>query len=242
MENFTPSHINYIHRNQTLYWSGSDQRRLWEQHMKDPKNCEYLTNAGWDDEYAIEYKFNSSGFRDEEFDQRPNCLAIGCSFTEGVGLNKDQTWPTKLTNLIGMHVWNLGVGGAATDTCFRMTDHYIKILNPKTVFLLVPPPARVELHTDNGVRSYLVTDTDIPAGIKEWFLYEGNSTINRYKNILAIRQICADANVNLIIEDCCHTEYDGDLARDLMHYGEKTQDSIANLFYKDYINGTTESN
>ena len=241
MENYLPTHRNYCNRGQTLYWSGGDSRDMWEKNMKNPKTREYLIQAGWHDEYAIEYKFNSYGFRDDEFDQRDNCLAIGCSFTEGVGLRKDQIWPTKLTNLIDTHVWNLGAGGAATDTCFRILDYYIKILNPKAVFLLVPPPMRVELHSDKGVNSYLVTDTVIPAEIKEWFLHEDNSKINRYKNILAMRQLCADAKINLYVKDSL-TDVPVPPpapARDLMHHGEKAQDQIAQLFYEDYKNGNS---
>lgn len=240
MEHPILHHINVEHRGKTLHWSGSDKYRLWEKNMQDPNLYEYLKSAGWDSEYAIEYTYNNYGFRDAEFDQRPNCLAIGCSFTEGVGLRQDQIWPTKLTNLLGMHVWNLGVGGGAADTCFRVLDHYIKILNPRAVFILIPPPMRVELHTEYGPISYLVSDTNMPLEIKEWFLYDDNSKINRHKNILAMRQLCADANASIYIKDSL-TDMPGDdnPARDLMHFGEESHDHIAKVFYEEYINGNS---
>lgn len=235
-----PYHVNIYYSNQTVYWSGSDRRDTWLNHMNNRETRKFLESMGWDNEHSIEYKFNSYGFRDDEFDQRTNCIAVGCSFTEGVGLRQDQIWPTKLANLIGTHIWNLGVGGAAADTCFRILDHYIKILKPKAVFLLIPPMMRVELHTENEVRAYLVSETKIPAEIKKWFSYEANGITNRYKNILAMKQICADAGIKLYTQDSVGNafKYD-DLARDLMHYGEGTQSFIASEFYKEYINGTT---
>lgn len=232
-----PNHMNLFQRSQTLYWSGSDRHEVWLKHMKDPETRCYLERMGWDNEYAIEYKFNSCGFRDDEFDQRDNCLALGCSFTEGVGLHKNQIWSSKLTELIGTHVWNLGIGGASADTCFRMLDYYIKVLNPKAVFLLVPPSMRVEVHLESEIRSYLATDADISSYAKIWFAHEDNGAINRYKNILAMKQLCADYGIRLYTQDCMSQYSAGDavtiidVARDLMHYGEETQEYIAKEFY-----------
>jgi hypothetical protein len=230
-----PTHVNLPMRSQTLYWSGTDQQDLWKKHMKTPKSYDYLTHMRWNTELAIEYKFNSHGFRDDEFDQRDCHLALGCSFTEGVGLCKDQTWPARLTNLIGNHVWNLGIGGASVDTCFRMLDHYLEVLRPKSVFLLIPPLMRVELHSEDEIRSYLVSDTDIPAFVKKWVSCEDNANVNRYKNILAMKQLCADQNIKLYTQHC-NPVFEDDYARDLMHYGKKTHKHFAKNFYKDYIN------
>lgn len=233
-------HKNIHYSNQTLYWSGSDTQELWKNHMNNSDTRKYLESMGWDNEYAIEYKFNSCGFRDDEFDQRPNCIAIGCSFTEGVGLQQENIWPTKLTEFLGIHVWNLGVGAGAADTCFRILDHYVKLLNPQAVFLLVPPLMRVELHIKNEVVSYVATDIGIPSEIKQWFSYEANGITNRYKNILAMKQICADSGIKLYIQDSTgNISIDNDVARDLMHFGKDTQKFIASNFYKEYIYGNS---
>lgn len=238
MEQSIPYHINHQYQGQTVYWSGSDRKDVWEKNIKSSNNYEYLKSAGWDNEYAIEYKFNSHGFRDAEFDQRDNFIAIGCSFTEGVGLGKDQIWPTKLTNLVGTHVWNLGIGGAAADTCFRILDYYIQVLKPKAVFFLVPPVMRVELHYDDRIESHLANDGHVSNFVKQWFVCEDNGTINRYKNTLAMKQICYTAGVNLYVQDSISNMLENiELARDLLHPGEEYQDYIAKLFYEDFING-----
>jgi len=49
----------------------------------------------------------------------------GCSFTEGNGLaNKEEAWPYKLAQRLGVDVVNIGKGGSANDTIFRRTYEY----------------------------------------------------------------------------------------------------------------------
>lgn len=233
-----PYHTNIRHSGQTLYWAGSDKRESWLKNMKDSKVAEYLKSYGWDNEYAIEYVYNSHGFRDEEFDERPNYIAVGCSFTEGIGLRNNQSWPRKLSKLLGVHVWNLGIGGASADTCFRILEHYIDLLKPQAVFLLLPPPMRLELHIRNGIKSFLATDTNLSVTLKEWFATEENSIINRRKNLLAMQQICNGFSVKLYVKDsavdmCCSDNR----ARDMLHHNEDAHEHIAKLFYEDFING-----
>ena len=50
---------------------------------------EYFRERGWDRPEAITYKFNSEGFRCEEFDDSPCLVALGCSFTFGNALPVD---------------------------------------------------------------------------------------------------------------------------------------------------------
>jgi hypothetical protein len=56
-----------------------------------------------------------------------------------------------------------------------------------------------------------------------------------------MRQLCADAKINLYVKDSL-TDVPVPPpapARDLMHHGEKAQDQIAQLFYEDYKNGNS---
>lgn len=236
--NTIPYHMNIHYSGQTLYWAGSDKREVWLENMKDPKVAEHLKSHGWDHEYAIEYTYNSHGFRDDEFDERLNYIAVGCSFTEGIGLRKEQAWPSKLAKLLGLHVWNLGIGGASADTCFRILDHYINVLKPQAVFLLLPPPMRVELHIRDYVKSFLATDTNLSITLKEWFATEDNSIVNRRKNLLAMQQLCNNAGVKMYVKDSAVDMcYSGIRARDMLHHNEDAHNHIAKLFYEDFING-----
>jgi|688.fasta_scaffold04670_18 hypothetical protein len=49
----------------------------------------------------------------------------GCSFTEGNGLaNKEESWPHRLAQRLGVDVVNIGKGGSANDTILRRTYEY----------------------------------------------------------------------------------------------------------------------
>mgnify|MGYP003655831396 CR=1 FL=1 len=65
----------------------------------------------------IEYKYNSWGYRTKEFCELNDdyILVFGCSFTEGIGLNYDDLWSSKLGKKLNMDVFNLGIGGSGPD-------------------------------------------------------------------------------------------------------------------------------
>ena len=66
-----------------------------------------------DESYLVEYKFNDFGYR-ASFDykdllKKPKIVCIGCSFTEGVGLYEEETWPFLLSQKMGLPFFNLGI-------------------------------------------------------------------------------------------------------------------------------------
>ena len=249
-DNTVPDHFNTPVRNQTVYFNGSDHKDLWQSNLEDPTNYEFFKENGWLGEQAIPYVFNTHGFRCDEFDQRPACLALGCSFTEGVGLPIDNVWPTILSKQLNQHVWNLGVGSSALDTCFRLLDYYIDKLNVQGVFLLTPPEHRVEIFSNSKPVIYSPSEEyDIKYPLfKHWVSDEINVTINVRKNLLAIQKLCDNIGVQLITRS--HKDLAGPpnlygnskmqiRARDLMHSGKFNQAHVADLFYKDYNNGNS---
>ena len=64
--------------------------------------------------YGVEYRYNSYGYRTQEFDQvKPgHVLVAGCSLTEGVGLPLNETWVYLLEQSLGHSVVNIAVGGS----------------------------------------------------------------------------------------------------------------------------------
>lgn len=106
----------------------------------------------------ISYKFNSNGFRSDEFDieSSKRILFMGCSFTFGVGLPLEHTWPHILLTLIknntGYNIpfWNLGAGGCGLDLQTRMYYHYGLKLKPQLVFAYFPDYRR-ELYVNDEV-------------------------------------------------------------------------------------------
>jgi lysophospholipase L1-like esterase len=72
--------------------------------------------------YAVEYRYNSLGFRDREFAPRRPCvrrlIVLGDSFTEGQGVRREDAYPSVLDRLLNAarpgswEVWNAGRRGA----------------------------------------------------------------------------------------------------------------------------------
>jgi len=237
-----PNHFNTRVRNQTVYFNGADYKEWWENNLKDPDNYKFFEENGWLDEHAISYTFNTHGFRCEEFDPRPSWLALGCSFTEGVGLAIGDVWPTLLAAQTKSYMWNLGVGSSALDTCFRILDYYIDKLTVRGVFLLQPPHHRFELFIDGKVQMYLPNNDKIHDSIfKSWYSDENNAKFNAQKNILAMKKICDDRKIRFITRPSTELSSGRPYcrARDLMHHGKDDHIHLANLFYEDYKNGNS---
>lgn len=226
------------HANKELLWLDSDSESRWADNMKDTSNAELLTSYGWQHPGAFTYKFNSHGFRCEEFTQEPGILALGCSFTGGVGLPVDQIWCSIVAKKTGLKLWNLGVGSGSMDSCFRLLDYYITKLNIKVVCLFEPNQHRFEIFMPDGSMHWAIpAEPNITIYQELWYKNDQNSIQNYRKNILAIKHLCEVARVKLVEKNAENT-FDAFLgikgfARDLWHPGLPQQEFIANVFLKE---------
>lgn len=192
-------------------WSGSDTE---DSHLRSEKTHPEKFRY-WKDR-SINYNYNNLGFR-SDFNFKPGMkgdLYLGCSFTEGIGLPLECTWPSLLSTELGTRGFNLGTGGYSIDTCFRylVAAHNFG-LKFKRVFLLVPPPNRYEqiikdnsmfkpflnerhqediiFHTMPNMMNHYWSDNTILSGKNELIVgyligSESNALINSYKTTLAI--------------------------------------------------------
>jgi|APGre2960657404_1045060.scaffolds.fasta_scaffold73489_2 hypothetical protein len=229
-----PKHDNWAYRNQTVHWNGSDQSAKFKNNFSNPETRKILQDLGLDSPECISYQFNSYGFRDQEFDSRDCALAFGCSFTQGIGIGELDTWPRLLSSILGIHVWNLGIGGCALDTIFRISEYYIKHLKPKYVLLLEPAPWRIEYAVNSDEFEVILPNTLqlLGAGefIKNWFAHEINSNLNSKKNILGLKYLCSQMAIPLYV---LKTQEHGNdcMARDLLHPGKKYHQNMSEMFY-----------
>jgi hypothetical protein len=223
-------HDNYEFRNQVLSWRSPDSKETFEKNCADSEKKELLNRLGWLEPNCITYKYNSFGFRDEEFDSRDCGIALGCSHTEGIGISEESTWPRVLSKLVGTHIWNLGVCGSSIDTAFRLLDYWILKLKPKFVVLCMPPSGRVEIF-DNFYPISIVPNYQPPhAFYKVWASCDANAEISLRKNLLAIQQLCDQSNIPFRYLD--HTSMPmPPAARDLAHYGVVSHDNFANQMH-----------
>lgn len=81
----------------------------------------------------IDYNFNSMGYRSknpEDLDDN-YLLAFGCSYTEGIGLNEEDIYISKLSKHFNLDLLNLSHGGQGIDYCFYNTINYINKMKKK---------------------------------------------------------------------------------------------------------------
>jgi hypothetical protein len=225
-----PEHYNSNMAGQREFWNGLDTSELYQKNLKE--RYEDLKQNGWIDKEIV-YQFNSHGFRADEFDDSQNSvLSLGCSHTFGVGCNYENTWSYLISSALNCKNFNLAVGGSSNDTAFRLASYWIPKLKPKIVIFLSTEPTRFELHlADGDIENFSVwIKSDMQDQLyKHWMSNNMNSKFNFLKNYLAIKQICEDLGIKFF-----HEKYDNfkyfyiDLARDLQHFGAKTNQKFAN--------------
>ena len=235
MDETAPQHNNNgknnYYCNRIVYWNATDSKSQWEKNQQNPEHAEYFEQQRWITEHAIEYRYNSHGFRDTEFDSTPCYIALGCSHTQGVGLSSRDTWVTLLQNMMGVKVWNLGVSSSSLDTCFRLLDYYINHLEVKGVFVLEPEPSRFELFEGTSVVPYTAQHQFTPQLYKYWISNKNNMLVNVKKNLAAMKFTCIDHEAKFYSMPCTSIDH-VDKARDLMHAGPASNHLIAEKFYK----------
>jgi hypothetical protein len=141
-----PYNHNSAFRSRTVQWSGTDSLANLN------KNKDRLQ---WDN-IEILYNYNSHGFRSQEFlpfQGKPVNVALGCSFTEGVGLPAHMTWPSLIENKTGITTLNFGVGGGSGDTVAMILSNISEFFNIQTAYILWPRLERFDFYAGNNIDS-----------------------------------------------------------------------------------------
>ena len=222
--------------NQSLDWLPMDTEERFNQHLKSHHHYSALRENGWIDN-PFKYTFNSHGFRCEEFSDKPNAVFLGCSFTAGIGLPIEATWASIVAKELGLANFNLGQGGGSGDACFRLFNHWHKILKPQYVFLLAPSKERTEIAVKGGHLPQAMKQLTPHGYPKEyssfyetWITNDSNTLCNNLKNILAIEMLCTRIGakfVNLDLNTFMKLGVEDDFARDLAHPGVKANQNTA---------------
>jgi hypothetical protein len=249
--NTPPWHSGLDAAGKSLEWLPTDSKENYKKLLQDPVHQRYFACMGWDQPGAITYNINSDGFRSQEFDSLGSCMiALGCSYTMGIGLPIETVWPSLVGQKLNLAVANLAWGGNSADTCFRLAEYWIPVLRPHLVAMLAPPPARLELLVDYSADSTLTPAEIFTPGarpmlsdgyqnefLKHWFLIEENQRINQVKNCLAIQQLCHVHNIPCVIEHAADYMYfdrnEIGYARDYMHGGPIAHKKIAEKMLND---------
>ncbi len=123
------------------HFSATDKRELWEANLqKMPADWHYRSKE-------VFYRRDDLGYRSKnlyEIDKSNFFITYGCSYTEGVGLAEDETWPYVLGSELEMDYLNHGLGGTGSQVIFLNSMCFISNtkLRPKFVVCQWPSIAR----------------------------------------------------------------------------------------------------
>lgn len=241
-----PWHFGIKYAGQTLDWlPGDTEENFHKLIAEDPGHLEYFQGQGWLEPGVINYSINSNGFRSDEFDKKTRCIvALGCSYTVGIGLPLKDLWPTLVGNELGLATYNLAWGGMSADTCYRLAEYWIPKLNPELVVMLAPPKSRIELLINDAQAEVFLPSTELnmfgdqDMFLKNWFANDDNARLNNVKNKLAIKQLCHSLGVKCLTYDAhdfmARSRKEVGYSRDYMHAGPKAHQNIYKQVLLDY--------
>lgn len=219
-----------------LEWFPGDTLENFE---KQPKEHQKIWNAKGPIYYDInQYGFRCGGFPEEEC--RESITFLGCSLTHGIGIHKENTWPSLLANKLELREVNLGIPGGSTDSAFRVYNEWQPIIKSKLTCLLLPPCHRMEMISDNkwvNIGNWVEKRRDIPAEFIVKLLDPLLTEVRVDRNVAAIKWIAQETASTLIIIDFNSIKESPDnlRARDNKHPGEYWHEQVAEEFYDKII-------
>lgn len=119
--------------------------------LSERKNKSYTT-SGSDNSGKNIYTYNQLGFRGDTLPLKgKKLMTVGCSHTEGVGVNNDETWPFYLSRKLGYSHINFGYTGRSNDYIARCIHTYIDEINPDLVCIMYTYTSRREFYTNENL-------------------------------------------------------------------------------------------
>jgi lysophospholipase L1-like esterase len=172
-------------------------------------------------------------------------VALGCSYTQGIGLPIQTLWPSIVGEHLGLKVYNLGIGGGSADTCFMLGQYWIPVLRPKLVVMAAPPQSRIDILPVSGspqVNTIMPNTIHGEFGndnfIKHWFANERNQQLNNAKNKLAIKALSNNFGIPCLTYNAhdwfAKSREEVGYARDLMHAGPQGHAVLAKKILDDF--------
>jgi len=181
----------------------------------------------------ISYKYNSKGFRDNEWPKELSDViwCVGDSFTVGIGQPFEETWPQMLQEKIGKRCLNIGEDGCSNDTMAMRVQEIHKLHNPKLIVIMWSyfsrrrmnnvniPYDRQNFGQENDLKNFVKNFemvNSLPINVIHSLIpnaFEDEKYLKEtYKNLLFVKQL--------------------DYARDRFHFDVKTSTGVCDLIIK----------
>ncbi len=242
----------HIHKrkNLTIPWCGTDKLENYKSNTQFGPNL-YTQNE-------LEYKFNSDGFRCDEFTLPSdlNIVFLGCSCTEGIGLPIEQTWSYILLEKIkhktkkNIPYWSLAVGGSGFDA----QSENLYWLSQKTkidfVFSFMPPFQRRDFcYSSNNLQMWTPMSYGHNKQIDQIFIDDDYSLHQTHRSLKLLDSVISANNAtaytttwaspadDLEIQKYKNLNYffshilNIDIARDDLHPGPTYHSLLADAFW-----------
>ena len=171
----------------------------------------------------VQYKWNDYGYR-ASFDYTPiltedKIVCIGCSFTEGVGLDEEETWPDMLASKLNKPYLNLGLACGSDGYIVWQIMNVLQNIQTNNIYVLKPPPARSFFLNDTTFDNIQSGDIEKP---------DVSFTRQYEYNRFTLNSICERYNIKHI--DCLQFGKMFTTAKDDQHFGIDYQTVITNEF------------
>lgn len=170
--------------------------------------------SGSDNTNLCTYTYNELGFRGDSIKKEGfKVMSIGCSITEGIGVNDNETWPYQLCKLIPNSVdLNFGFSGRSNDYIVRCLLSYYDTIKPDLVLIMYTYPTRKEYYTKfGGIEPYApnqnwgylkeTNDGKQIQYLKTMLQNDNEDFINWYKNHLLITNFLENKNIPFVWND-----------------------------------------
>jgi hypothetical protein len=129
--------LGYHPKEHSVDFSGSDSKELYHENLKlQPDDWYYRT-------HSLSYVRNSNGHRCKEItdiDLNNYILFIGCSYTEGIGLELENTYSYLLSKKLECDYYNLALGETGIDVInYNIVTWFSKIKQPPKLLIVQWP-------------------------------------------------------------------------------------------------------
>jgi hypothetical protein len=136
--------------NSNSLFTGGDDREMYEKNLLSQPQDWYYRNR------EITYKKNENGHRCKSLDKLDldnYILFSGCSYTEGVGVKLEKTFPYLVSRELNLDYYNLAVGGSGPDVCFyNLFNFFLKVQKlPKFLVLQMPQHTRFVIKSKDKI-------------------------------------------------------------------------------------------
>ena len=140
------------------------------------------------------YKVNTHGFRADDFAKTKGSpkfkvMSLGCSFTYGIGVRNDETFPQLISNHFDAVNWNLGIGGGSCKLALMTAEHMFKIgYIPDVVVVNWPNISRGVIPNKSRFENMLNAEyddvLDVKAFAKVQSNWEGIANSQKYADVM----------------------------------------------------------